>query len=256
MRWRLRFLGLLAVVAPLAIAVVAEAAVVDSIDFTARVKKLDKNTGSYSLRTVLKISDDTGNVPPPLNKTVLRFPKGPRVNARYFKTCSKSKLEAAQVASACSQASRIGSGNAVASVPPAGGGAAVVTVNAKITLFNGQPVSGNPSIVIFAEPDIKPNYAIQGQLKRDRGGPYGYILDVDLPPFSSLSTLGNASVLSFDATTQDKTVKRRGRTIHYIEGPMLCNGTYFLMDGLLGYEGGFSHTVYERFTLRGGPRCP
>jgi hypothetical protein len=37
---------------------------------------------------------------------------------------------------------------------------------------------------------------------------------------------------------------------------MLCNGTFFLMDGLLGYENGFSHTVYERFTLKGGPRCP
>src|ERR671925_634058 len=118
MRWRLRFLGLLAVAGPLVIAVVAQAAVVDSVDFTARVKKISKNKGSYSLRTVIKISDDTGNVPPPLKKTVLRFPKGPRVNARFFKTCSKSKLEAAQVASACPRAARIGSGTAQAAVPP------------------------------------------------------------------------------------------------------------------------------------------
>jgi hypothetical protein len=255
MRWRLRFLGFLAVVAPLAIAVVAQAAVVDSVDFTAKVKRISKTSGAYSLRTVIKTNDDSGNVPPPLNKVVLRFPKGPRVNAKYFKTCDKSKLEHAQVVSGCPRASILGKGTANAAVGPAGGGPAVVTVGAKITLFNGKPAGGNPSIIIFAEPDIKPNYVIEGHLKRG-GGPYGYVLDTDLPAFSSLSTLANASVLSFDATVKDKTAKRGHRKVHYIEGPLLCNNTYFLMDGLLGYENGFSHTVYEKFTLKGGPHCP
>jgi hypothetical protein len=251
MRRQLRFLGLLVAAAPLVIAVVAQAAVVDSVDFTAGVRKIKgQDRGSYTLRTVIKIGDDAGGTPPPLNKTVLRFPKGPVVNARFFKKCSKSKLEQAAQTSACPRASKIGSGKAVATVP------GIVTVNAKVTLFNGEPVNGNPTILIFAEPDIPPPYAIQGQLKRERGGPYGYILDVDLPVFRTLDTLAHASVLSFDATTLDKTVKRRGRKVHYIEGPVLCNGTFFLMDGMLGYETGFSHTVYERFTLNGGPSCP
>jgi hypothetical protein len=79
---------------------------------------------------------------------------------------------------------------------------------------------------------------------------------VDVPPFRTIDGQPNASVVFFDATTLDRTVRRRGRKIHYIEGPVLCDGTFFLLDGALTYEGGLTHTVYERFKLSGGPRCP
>jgi hypothetical protein len=77
-----------------------------------------------------------------------------------------------------------------------------------------------------------------------------------VPPIPTLPGQPNASVSFFDATTLDKTVKRRGRTIHYIQGPVICDGTFFLLDGSFSYDGGLTNTVLERFTLRGGPRCP
>jgi hypothetical protein len=37
---------------------------------------------------------------------------------------------------------------------------------------------------------------------------------------------------------------------------VLCDGTFFLLDGEFSYQGGQTNTVLERFTLDGGPRCP
>jgi hypothetical protein len=37
---------------------------------------------------------------------------------------------------------------------------------------------------------------------------------------------------------------------------VLCDGTFFLLDGEFAYQGGLKNTVLERFTLDGGPRCP
>jgi hypothetical protein len=243
---------LLAAAASLASATVAQAAVTESVEFTASVVKADKNKerGGYTLRTVLRIGDDSGAKPPPLTNTTLRFPRGSAVNARFFRTCARSDLEQ-KGPSGCPKASKIGTGTATGDARPI-----VAAVDAKITMFNGRPVNGNPTILIYAQPEISSPLTIQGELKRQRRGPYGYVLDVDVPPIPTLPGQPNASVAFFDATTLDRTVRRRGRRIHYIEAPILCEGTFFLLDGAFSYEGGITHTVYERFTLRGGPRCP
>jgi hypothetical protein len=230
----------------------AQAAVVQSVDFAAKVVKADKNKkrGGLTLRTTLRISDDTGAKPPPLTRTVLRFPKGSVVNARYFKQCSRSALES-RGASACPAGSKIGAGTARADARPIVG-----NVDSKITLFNGKPVGGDPTILIYAVPDISSPITIQGLLGFQRSGRYGYVLDVSVPPIPTLPGQPNASVVFFDATTLDRTVRRRGRRIHYIEGPVVCNGTFLLLDGSFSYEGGITNTVYEQFTVSGGPRCP
>jgi hypothetical protein len=231
---------------------VAQAALVQSVDFAAKVVRADKNKkrGGLTLRTTLRISDDSGAKPPPLTRTVLRFPKGAVLNARYFKQCSRSALES-RGASACPASSKIGAGTARGDARPIVG-----NVDAKITLFNGKPVSGNPTILIYAVPDISSPITIQGVLEYQRSGRYGYVLDVNIPPIPTLPGQPNASVVFFDATTLDRTVRRRGRRLHYIEGPVVCNGTFLLLDGSFSYEGGITNTVYEQFTVSGGPRCP
>ena len=78
------------------------------------------------------------------------------------------------------------------------------------------------------------------------------MLDVDVPPIKTLPSAPDASVTFFDATTRDLTVRRRGRTIHYIDSPVLCDGTFFLLDGQFSYQGGMKNTVLERFTLTAG----
>ena len=242
--------GLLTTSLFLAGAVAAPATVTQSVDFAVKVVKKDrhKSHGGLTLRTTFRVADDTGAKPPPLTNTTLRFPKGAALNAKYFKRCSASALQS-KGPSGCSKASIIGRGTATGDARPI-----LAEVKAKITLFNGQLVGGNPSIIVYAQPEISAPIVIQGAIKSQKGGPYGYVLSVDVPPIPTLPGQPNASVVFFDATTLDKTVRRKGRRIHYIEGPILCNGTYFLLDGAFTYEGGMTNTVYERFTLNGGPR--
>jgi len=231
---------------------VAQAAVTESVDFTVKVVKGEKKkrTGGLTVRTVFRVQDDTGVKPIPLTKTTLRFPKGSKVNAKYFKKCSRSKLET-KGPSGCPAASKIGTGTALGDARPI-----IADVKTKITMFNGQPANGNPTILIYAVPDISSPLTIQAELKRPRSGPYGLILEANVPTIPTLPNQPNASVTFFDATTLDRTVKRKGHKIHYIEGPIVCDGTYVLLDGVFSYEGGINHTVYEKFTIKGGPRCP
>jgi hypothetical protein len=232
-------------------ATAAYAVPTQSVEFTAKYVRgaKKKDFGGLTLRTVLRISDTAGGLRPPLTNTTLRFPKGAVVNARYFKRCEPARLET-RGARGCPSASKIGSGTSAADARP------IVDdpVNAKITLYNGPRRNGNATIIIYAVPDLSSPLVIIGELKRDRGR-YGYVLDVDVPIIPTLPGQPNAAVSFFDATTIDRKVRRRGRTIHYIEGPVLCNGTFFLLDGSFTYEGNVTNTVLEQFTLRGGPRC-
>jgi hypothetical protein len=226
--------------------------VTESVDFTAKYVRgvKTKKTGGLTLRTVLRVSDSSGAKLPALTNTTLRFPKGAAVNARYFKRCSPAKL-ASRGPAGCPKASVVGRGRAQGDARPI----VADLVDAKITMFNGTPRNGNPTIIIYAIPELSSPLTIVGELKRQRSGPYGYVLSVDIPPIPTLPGQPNAGVSFFDATTIDRTVRRHGRKIHYIQGPVLCSGTFFLLDGLFSFEGGVTHTVYERFTLRGGPRC-
>ncbi len=247
-----RFLGLaVTATAALACASVAHAVPTQSVQFTAKYVRgaKSKEFGGLTLRTQLTIADTEGGLRPALTNTTLRFPKGAVVNARFFPKCDPKQLET-RGAKGCSSRSVIGRGKAQADARP------IVSdlVNAVITLYNGKPRNGNPTIVIYAVPDLSSPLAIVGELKRDRGR-YGYVLDVDVPVIPTLPGQPNAAVSSFDATTIDRTVRRRGKLIHYIEGPVLCNGTFFLLDGSFSYQNGITNTVYEQFTLRGGPRC-
>jgi hypothetical protein len=174
------------------------------------------------------------------------------VNARYFRRCSPNRLQARGVRG-CPVSSIIGRGRAQGDARP------IVNdlIDARITMFNGPTRNGNPTIIIYAVPDLSGPITIVGELRRQpRSSDYGYVLSVDVPPIPTLPGQPNASVSFFDATTIDRTVRRRGRTIHYITGPIVCSGTFFLLDGSFSYDGGITNTVLERFTLRGGPRCP
>jgi hypothetical protein len=231
----------------------APAATTQQVEFTVTYSKRDraKERGGVSLRTVIRIQDPSAPAPLQLAHTTLRFPKGAVLNARYFPKCSPAALRS-RGPRGCPRRSRIGSGRATGVAPP------IVTdpVNARITLYNGTFQGRNPTIVIYAIPDLGPVLTMQGVLRRGGGTPYGYVLDVDVPPIQTLPSAPNASVTFFDATTRDVTTRRRGRRIHYIESPVLCNGTFFLLDGQFTYQGGVKADVLERFTLRGGPRCP
>jgi hypothetical protein len=252
MPWPWKTLAALAALLALSVAPVARAVTTQSVEFKARYSKKDrhKTRGGISLRTIINISDPAAPAPLQLRHTLLRFPKGAVVNARSFPKCKVTSLET-KGPRGCPKGSKLGSGRARGAAPPI-----VSSVDAKVLLYNGEPVGRSPTLIIYSVPDLGPVLTLPGTLKSGGASNYGYVLDVDIPPIKTLPSAPDASVTFFDATVNDVTVKRRGRTIHYIDAPVLCTGTYFLLDGAFSYLGGVTNTVYEKFTLSGGPRCP
>jgi hypothetical protein len=241
--------------AVLAVALVvpgAAAVTTQEVSFTGKYSKRDRHKarGGLSLRTKFSVTDPGAPAPLQLERTTLRFPKGSIVNGRYFKKCKLTALQA-KGPKGCPAGSKLGGGTARGAAPPI-----VDSVAAKVTLFNGVPVGHDPTILIYTLPDIGPVIALEGVLKSSRKGHYGYVLDVTIPPIKTLPSAPDASVTFFDATIKNRSVKRGHRRIHYIDAPVLCTGTYFLLDGAFSYRGGVTNTVFEKFTLNGGPRCP
>jgi hypothetical protein len=230
----------------------AAAVTTQDVQFRGKYKKRDRHKvrAGLSLRTTFTIADPAAPAPLQLDRTTLRFPKGAVVNGRHFPKCKLTAIQA-KGPRACPKGSRIGGGTARGAAPPI-----VNSVAAKVTLFNGVPVGRNPTIIIYSLPDLGPVIVLSGVLRRDRSGRYGYILDVKVPPIKTLPSAPDASVTFFDATVNNISVRRGRRKITYIDAPVLCHGTYFLLDGAFTYRGGVVNPVLERFTLTGGPRCP
>jgi hypothetical protein len=230
----------------------ASAVTTQQVSFTGKYSKRDRHKvrGGLSLRTTFSITDPAAPAPLQLERTTLRFPKGSIVNGRFFKKCKLTTLQA-KGPKGCPGGSRLGGGTAKGAAPPI-----VDSVAAKVTLFNGVPVGHDPTLLIYVLPDLGPVIALEGVLKADRSGRYGYILDVRVPPIKTLPSAPDAATTFFDATVNNLSVKRGHRRVNYIDAPVLCNGTYFLLDGAFSYRGGVTNTVFEKFTLNGGPRCP
>jgi hypothetical protein len=234
------------------VASAATAVTTQDVSFQGKYGRRDRNKarGGLSLRTTFTITDPGAAAPLQLDRTTLRFPKGSVVNGRYFPQCKLSAIQA-KGPKACPKGSKIGGGKARGAAPPI-----VDSVAAKVSLFNGVPVGKDPTLIIYSLPDLGPVLVMSGVLKSDRSGRYGYVLDVKIPPIKTLPSAPDASVTFFDATVNNLSVKRGRRRINYIDAPVLCNGTFFLLDGTFSYRGGVVNPVLERFTLNGGPRCP
>ncbi len=230
----------------------AGAVTTQDVSFTAKYNKRDRHKAraGLSLRTTFSITDPGAPAPLQLDRTTLRFPKGAVVNGRYFPQCKLTAIES-KGPKGCPRGSRIGGGTARGAAPPI-----VDSVAAKVSLFNGVPVGKNPTLIIYALPDLGPVLVMSGVLRSDRSGHYGYVLDVTVPAIKTLPSAPDASVTFFDATVNNLSVTRGKRRITYIDSPVLCDGTYFLLDGAFAYRGGIVNQVLERFTLTGGPPCP
>jgi hypothetical protein len=229
----------------------AGAVTTQDVSFHAKFSKRDRHRtrAGLSLRTTFSVSDPGAAAPLQLDRTVLRFPKGAVVNGRYFPKCKFTTLQT-KGPRGCPKGSKLGGGTAKGAAPPI-----VDSVNAKVTLFNGVPVGHDPTLLVYVFPDLGPVITLEGVLKRSSGN-YGYVMTVDIPPIKTLPSAPDAATTFFDATVGNLSVKHGKRRISYIDSPVLCNGTYFLLDGTFTYRGGVTNTVLERFTLNGGPRCP
>jgi hypothetical protein len=178
------------------------------------------------------IAETTGAQPSPLRKVVIRFNKGGTFNGKQFPKCKRSALEARGVRG-CPKASIVGKGTAQASAKPI-----IDLVNAEVTILNGEPKGGVPTVLLYNVPDISSPIIVQGTVAKKSasacgdGGQCDYTLTFDVPDIPTLPNAPPASVLSVRTTTSNVFVRKRkrvrGRTrtvkIPYIGAPKECRG--------------------------------
>ncbi len=180
-----------------------------TIDGTITPKKLPKKGAGKPIKLKVDVastnSGNANNVPNPTVRARVDFDKDVSYQQKGFPTCDTSGFGAAttteQAKSDCSDAV-IGSGSSAIQVPTATG-APPLAVTAVVTVFNGK----GKGIILFTYNSLSGGTILNGKIKNsDSGGPYGLMLDVDVPPLAG----GTAVIQQFDATVK-KTYNSGGK---------------------------------------------
>jgi hypothetical protein len=240
----------IAVAASLVVAAVAFAAVTTTFKVTASPSKAStkKKERAIALGVDIGITDPTLDQPPPLKKVVIRFNSGGKFNGAKFPKCSFAKLQAKGI-KGCPKGSKVGTGKATASAKPI-----IDLVNAKMTIFNGQPKGGKPTVLLYNIPDISSPITLQGTLEKksasscaDGKGKCDYTLTFEVPDLPTLPNAPPASVLTVKTKTGGNLFvkKKKGRKkvkIPYIGAPKKCNGTW-VAEATINYKDGQTSQV-------------
>ncbi len=216
---------------------VAFGAVTSTLEVVPRPNKAStkKKVRPITLEINVATQDPAATQPPPLKRVQIRFNKGGQFNGKLFPKCSFSKLQA-QGPSACPKGSKVGSGTATASAKPI-----IDLVNAKVTIYNGQPKGGVPTVLLYNVPDISSPIVVQGTVEKKGAvscaggkGQCDYFLTFDVPLIPTLPNAPPASVLSVKTKTSQvfvkkkKKVKGKRRTVKipYVGAPKECKGNW------------------------------
>jgi hypothetical protein len=229
-------------------ATVALGAVTTTLEVVPRPNKAStkKKVRPITLEINISTADPAATQPPPLKQVVIRFNRGGQFNGKLFPKCSFSALQA-KGPKACPSGSKVGSGSAVASAKPI-----IDVVNAKMTIFNGKPKNGVPTVLLYSVPDISSPITVEGTVQKksavscaNGAGKCDYVLTFDVPQLPTLPNAPPASILSVKTKTKQVYVKKKKHgkrvKIPYIGAPKKCNGKW-VADATFSFYDGQSST--------------
>lgn len=182
-------------------------------------------TGHADLKSV------DGSVPPPLQQVVLDFDRDGRLSTAGLPVCQPSLLEEVTPAEArrrCPNAI-VGTGHVSALItreaaPP-------VLASSPITLFNGPPQAGHPTVILHARTTVPAtqNFVLTIPVEK-RGGFYRYRATVEVPPIAA----GRGSLIHLDVKV-GKRYRYRGSERSYTTAR--CGDGIFRTRGRFTFAG-------------------
>ncbi len=126
-----------------------------------------------------------GGVPSALQQAVLEFDRDGRLSTSGLPTCSVNQIDEAtpQEARAICKDSIVGTGHVTATI--ALPGQAPVLATSLLTLFNGLPQNGNPTVILHARTTIPAaqTFAVVVPIER-RTGAFSYRATINVPPIA------------------------------------------------------------------------
>jgi hypothetical protein len=169
-----------------------------------------------------------GSVPPALQQAVLDFDRDGRLSTAGLPICQPSLLEEATPAEARSRCPNaiVGTGHVSALITREAG--APILAGSPITLFNGPPQEGHPTVILHARTTVPATQTFVLTIPVEkRGGLYRYRATVDVPPIAA----GRGSIVHLDVKI-GKRYRYRGAERSYTEAR--CG------DGVFRTRGRFS----------------
>jgi hypothetical protein len=178
----------------------------------------------------LKATD--GSVPPALQQVVIDFDRDGRLNTVGLPVCQPAKLAEATPAQARSRckAATVGTGRVDALITQEGAGP--IEVSSPLTLFNGPPQGGKPTVLFHARTTVPAvqTFVITIPIEHRRGR-FRYRATVDVPPIAG----GRGSLTHLDVKV-GKRYRFRGADRSYTAAR--CGDGIFRTHGRFSFVGG------------------
>jgi hypothetical protein len=204
--------------------------------------------GPIRVTTTVRVRDRDGSQPPALKTMTFLFDGSGSVNARGVPVCTAEVLANTTTAEArkrCAGA-LVGKGTGKARVALPGKAPEMVTY--PLSLFNGPPSHGMPSLIgHFRETVPTPKTVlVPMEIERVHRGRYGYRVEIQVPPIAE----GFGSPTLADATL-GRTFVRAGRKVGFVNAR--CKGGRLQLQGVLLFANGdrFPATLTSACHVRG-----
>lgn len=195
---------------------------------------LPKNKDApISLHGYTKIETTDGTPPSPLKKLVFEFDKHGSVETQGLPICRKSQLEntdTERARKACGDAIvGKGFGTAVVTFPEQ----KPITASSAITIFNGPPKHGNPTVFAHAYLDVggPSTFIVPITIRKIHDGRYGFKTEAEIPRI-----VNGYGTPIYGRISIGRTWKYKGKTLSYAnarcaDGRLQAEGQFTFEDG-------------------------
>jgi hypothetical protein len=192
-----------------------------------------KGNAPITLTSVTRVGTRDGSTPPTLKTLIFLLDKHGTVDAKGLPVCTIAKLEGttpSQARKRCA-GSLVGTGQGTAEVTMSG--KAPFTVKSPLSIFNGPPSGGNPTLIAHGYETVPVPKALLVPIEIEKvgGGRYGFRAQVEMPEVAGgygAPTLAEASI--------GATRKRGGKTVGYLNAH--CSGGRLQVHGTARFTNG------------------
>jgi len=186
-----------------------------------------------SLSTVTRVGSHDGSTPPTLKTLIFLLDKNGTVDTKGLPVCTMAKLKGTTPSQARKRCAGAlvgeGEGKALVTMP----GKASFTISSPLSLFNGPPSGGRPTLIAHAYEKVPAAQALLVPIVIERigKGRYGFRAQVEMPEVA-----GGFGAPTLAEATLDATRMRGGREIGYVNAH--CVGGRLQVHGTARFTNG------------------
>jgi hypothetical protein len=192
-----------------------------------------KGFGAIKLHGYGKIETNDGSLPPIVKTVTIWFDKHGKVETRGLPVCTAGKLAATttpQARKLCPGAIvGTGFGKAVVAFPEQ----PPIAASSALTIFNGPPKHGNPTVLIHAHLTVPgpTTFVVPVEIQRVHDGRYGFKTVAEIPKIA-----GGSGIPLYARLSIGRKWKYKGKTLSYAnascpDGRLQAKGQFLFKDG-------------------------